>query len=319
MKTIIKYAYAIAMVIAFISCNKEPVQTDPVEYVYAKLNFSGDVSIQPLETKASESVETFESGDLLVLGVYNYKNDSYSWTQALNSSQGGAFTDASNIVIPLLKGGIYQIIAVVIKDVASSASWAEFSTFNKLIDRVPPLFSMMINGKYINHYKSYRGGQRFIANSDLELNLNMVKNYYGVTLNYSDVKGQVMVFSDITNHEPSGINSYANATSGETILMRFSENSNTGTGDKGRCDTFEEQCITTGDNPLYDPEYHRGFDIRIARSLDGNISYLNVINVELKAGDNVIINIEEADFTGYSGELSLDFSDDDEMNDVYYN
>ena len=69
MKTIIRFTYAIAMVIAFISCNKEPVQTDPVEYVYAKLNFSGDVSIQPLDTKASESVETFESGDLLVLGV----------------------------------------------------------------------------------------------------------------------------------------------------------------------------------------------------------------------------------------------------------
>lgn len=318
MKTIIKFAYAIAMVIAFISCNKEPVQNGPVEYVYAKLNFSGDVTIQPLDTKASESVETFESGDLLVLGIYNYKNDSYSWTQALNSSQGGAFTDASNIVIPLLKGGIYQIIAVVIKDVASSAKWAEFSTFNKLIDRVPPLFSMMIDGKYINHYKSYRGGQRFIANSDLELNLNMVKNYFGVTLNYSDVKGQVMVCGCSPGGTPP-INSYADVTSGETTLMKFSENSNTGTGDKGRCETYEEQCITTGDNPLYDPDYLRGFDIWIARSLDGEISYLNVINVEIKAGDNVIVNIEEADFTGYSGELSLDFSDDDEMTDVYYN
>ena len=44
-----------------------------------------------------------------------------------------------------------------------------------------------------------------------------------------------------------------------------------------------------------------------------------MINVEVKAGDNVIINIKEADFTGYSGELSLDFSEDTGMNDIYYN
>ena len=70
---------------------------------------------------------------------------------------------------------------------------------------------------------------------------------------------------------------------------------------------------------MYDPEYLRGFDIRIARKLDGEVSYLNIINVEVKAGDNVIINIEEADFTGYSGELSLDFSEDTGMNEIYYN
>ena len=70
---------------------------------------------------------------------------------------------------------------------------------------------------------------------------------------------------------------------------------------------------------MYDAGYLRGFDIRIGRSLNGEMSYLNVINVEVKAGDNLIINIEEADFTGYSGNLSLDFSDTSSMNDVYYN
>ena len=319
MKTLIKLVALTAIAIACISCNKENSLPEEVEYVYAKVDFSGDISIQPLKTKLATSVESFEDGDLLLVSVTQYRDDSYS-LQGQISIQGGAYTYASNIVIPLIKGGHYQIIAVVIKDVASSAKWSEFSKFNQLIEnRHPYLFSMMINGKFINHYKSFRGGQRLTANSDIDLNLKMVKNYFGITLNYDDVKGDVIVFSDITNHQPSNIDSYANAPSGETVLMRFSQNTNTGNSDKGRCETFEEQCITTGDGAMYDPEYLRGFDIRIARKLDGEISYLNIINLEVKAGDNVIINIEEADFTGYSGELSLDFSEDTGMNDIYYN
>ena len=321
MKTLIKLVALTAIAITCISCNKENTQPEVVEYVCAKVDFSGDISIQPLETKVSTNAESFESGDLLLLNVVRYKDDSFHWLKSVASIQGGIYTDASNIVIPMLKGGHYQIIVFVIKGAASSASWIDFpSKRNQLVDdKAIHLFSMALNGKYINHYKSYRGGQRLTANSDIDLNLKMVKSYYGVTLNYEDVKGEVMVFSDIVGHVPSDINSYATVSSGETTLMKFSEIENTGNGDNGRCETFEEQCITTGDRAMYDPEYLRGFDIRVARRLNGKVSYLNVINLEVKAGDNVIINIEEADFTGYSGELSLDFSDDTGMNDVHYN
>ena len=319
MKTLIKLVSLTAIAIACISCNKENTQPEEVEYVYAKVDFSGDISIQPLETKVSTNAESFESGDLLLLNVVRYKDDSFNWLKSVASVQGGIYTDASNIVIPMLKGGHYQIIVFVIKGAASSSSWIDFpSKRNQLVDdKAIHLFSMALNGKYINHYKSYRGGQRLTANSDIDLNLKMVKSYFGVTLNYSDVEGEVMVFSSFTNFGPgNGINSYAVASSGKTVLMKFSEANNIGGTSKN---TFEEQSITTGEGAMYDSEYTRDFDIRIARRLNGEISYLNVINVEVKAGDNVIINIEEADFTGYSGELSLDFSDDTGMNDVHYN
>lgn len=317
MKTLIKLVALTAIAIACISCNKEITQPEEVEYVYAKVDFSGDISIQPLETKASTTAESFEEGDILCVNVRRFKDDSFSEWQ-LASVQCGVFTNANDIVIPLIKGGYYQIIAFVIKDVAPSVKWLEFSKFNQFIDNQEVyLHSMLINGVCINHYKSYRGGQRLIANSDIDLNLKMVKSYFGVTLNYSDVKGEVMVFSSFTNFGPgNGINSYAVASSGKTVLMKFSEANNIGGTSKN---TFEEQSITTGEGAMYDSEYTRDFDIRIARRLNGEISYLNVINVEVKAGDNVIINIEEADFTGYSGELSLDFSEDTGMNNIYYN
>lgn len=321
MKTLIKLVALTAIAIACISCNKENSLPEEVEYVYAKVDFSGDISIQPLEVKASTTAESFEEGDLLLVNVTQFRDDSFNWTQGLASTRGGVFTNANDIVIPLIKGGHYQIIASVIKGVASSASWIDMpSTRNQLIeDKGVKFYAMTLNGKYVNHFKSYRGGQRITANSNIDLNLKMVKNYFGITLNYNDVKGDVMVFSDIVGHDPYSIDSYATVSSGQTTLMRFSDMVNTGGGDNGRCETFEEQCITTGVGAMYDPEYLRGFDIRIARKLDGEISYLNIINVEVKAGDNVIINIEEADFTGYSGELSLDFSEDTGMNDIYYN
>lgn len=321
MKTLIKLVALTAIAIACISCNKENTRLEEVEYVYAKVDFSGDISIQPLSTKSGGTAESFEEGDLLLVNVTQFRDDSFNWPQGQASIRGGVFTNANDIVIPLIKGGHYQIIAFVIKGVASSATWIDLpSTRNQLIeDKVVQLYSMSLNGKYVNHYKSYRGGQRITANSNIDLNLKMVKNYFGITLNHNDVKGDVMVFSNIARHDPYSIDSYATASSGQTTLMRFSEMVNTGNADNGRCETFEEQCITTGDGAMYDPEYLRGFDIRIARKLDGEISYLNIINVEVKAGDNVIINIEEADFTGYSGELSLDFSEDIGMNDIYYN
>lgn len=321
MKTIFKLATAITIAFTLFSCNKENTPPEEVEYVYAKVDFSGDISIQPLKTKSAASVESFEEGDLLLVNVTQFRDDSFSWPQGQASIRCGVFTNVNDIVIPLIKGGHYQIIAFVIKGVASSATWSDLpSTRNQLIeDKVVQLFSMAINGKYVNHYKSYRGGQRITANSNIDLNLKMVKNYFGITLNHDDVKGDVMVFGNIARHDPSSIDSYATVSSGQTTLMRFSEMVNTGNTDNGRCETFEEQCITTGDGAMYDPEYLRGFDIRIARKLDGEISYLNIINLEVKAGDNVIINIEEADFTGYSGELSLDFSEDTGMNDVHYN
>lgn len=321
MKTLIKLVALTAITIACISCNKENTRLEEVEYVYAKVDFSGDISIQSLEVKASTTAESFEEGDLLLVNVTQFRDDSFNWPQGQASIRCGVFTNANDIVIPLIKGGHYQIIAFVIKGVASSATWIDLpSTRNQLIeDKVVQLFSMALNGKYVNHYKSYRGGQRITANSNIDLNLKMVKNYFGITLNHNDVKGDVMVFSNIARHDPYSIDSYATASSGQTILMRFSEMVNTGGADNGRCETFEEQCITTGVGAMYDPEYLRGFDIRIARKLDGEISYLNIINVEVKAGDNVIINIEEADFTGYGGELSLDFSEDTGMNDIYYN
>ena len=317
MKGLYKYVIAISIAIASLSCTKE----HETEYVYAKFGFSGEVTIEPLDTKSS-STESFESGDLLVLNVYRYKDDSFNGFQSLASVQGGVYTEVDDIVIPLIKGGYYQIIANVIKGAASSASWMDFpSDRNKLIDdKVVQLFSMSLNGKYISNYKSYRGGQRLTANSDVELNLLMVKNYYGITLDYDDVNGDVYVSGKFAGNGSSGeIDTYAIAHSGETILMKFSENCNTGTSDNGRCNTFEEQSITTGSGAMYDPDYLRGFDISIARSLNGTVSYLNVINVEVKAGDNVIIKIEDADFTGYSGELSLNFSDNSDMNDIYYN
>lgn len=321
MKTIFKLATAITIAFALISCNKENTPVEDVEYVYATVDFSGDISIQPLETKASTTAESFEEGDLLLVNVTQFRDDSFNWPQGQASIRCGVFTNANDIVIPLIKGGHYQIIAVVIKGVASSANWIDLpSTRNQLIkDKLVELYSMSLNGKYVNHYKSYRGGQRITANSNIDLNLKMVRNYFGITLNYGDVKGEVMVFSNITRHNPYSIDSYATVSSGQTTLVRFSEMVNTGGVDNGRCETFEEQCITTGDGAMYDPEYLRGIDIRIARKLDGEISYLNIINVEVKAGDNVIINIEEADFTGYSGELSLNFSEDSGMNDVHYN
>lgn len=321
MNNFIKFTLAIIVAIACISCNKENAQPEEVEYVYAKVDFSGDISIQPLKTKADGTTESFEEGDLLLVNVTQFRDDSFNWLQGQASIRCGVFTNANDIVIPLIKGGHYQIIAFVIKGVASSANWIDLpSTRNQLIeDKDVKLFSMSLNGKYVNHYKSYRGGQRITANSNIDLNLKMVKNYFGITLNYDDVKGDVMVFSNIARHDPSSIDSYATVSSGQTTLLRFSEMVNTGNADNGRCETFEEQCITTGDGAMYDPEYLRGFDIRIARKLDDEISYLNIINVEVKAGDNVIINIEEADFTGYSGELSLNFSEDSGMNDVHYN
>lgn len=321
MKTLIKLVALTAIAIACISCNKENSLPEEVEYVYAKFYFSGDISIQPLSTKSDGTAESFEEGDLLLVNVTQFRDDSFNWPQGQTSIRCGVFTNVNDIVIPLIKGGHYQIIAFVIKGVASSATWIDLpSTRNQLIeDKVVQLFSMALNGKSVNHYKSYRGGQRITANSNIDLNLKMVKNYFGITLNHNDVKGDVMVFSNIARHDPHSIDSYATVASGQTTLMRFSEMVNTGTSDNGRCETFEEQCITTGDGAMYDPEYLRGFDIRIARKLDGEVSYLNIINVEVKAGDNVIINIEEADFTGYSGELSLDFSEDTGMNDIYYN
>lgn len=321
MKTLIKLVALTAIAIACISCNKENTRLEEVEYVYAKVDFSGDISIQPLSTKSDGTAESFEEGDLLLVNVTQFRDDSFNWPQGQASIRCGVFTNVNDIVIPLIKGGHYQIIAFVIKGVASSATWIDLpSTRNQLIeDKVVQLFSMALNGKYVNHYKSYRGGQRITANSNIDLNLKMVKNYFGITLNHNDVKGDVMVFSNIARHDPYSIDSYATASSGQITLMRFSEMVNTGTSDNGRCETFEEQCITTGDGAMYDPEYLRGFDIRIARKLDGEVSYLNIINVEVKAGDNVIINIEEADFTGYGGELSLDFSEDTGMNEIYYN
>lgn len=317
MKTLIKLVALTAITIACISCNKENTRLEEVEYVYAKVDFSGDISIQPLSTKSDGTAESFEEGDILCINVRRFKDDSFSEWQ-LASVQCGVFTNANDIVIPLIKGGYYQIIAFVIKDVAPSVKWPSFSKFNQFIDNKEVyLHAMLINGVCINHYKSYRGGQRLIANSDIDLNLKMVKSYFGVTLNYSDVKGEVMVFSNFTNFGPgNGIDSYAVASSGKTVLMKFSETNNVGGTSKN---TFEEQSITTGEGAMYDSEYTRDFDIRIARRLNGEISYLNVINVEVKAGDNVIINIEESDFTGYSGELSLDFSEDTGMNDIYYN
>lgn len=321
MKTIIRLAVVIAMVVISVSCDKEQTSAEQIEYVYAKVDFSGSITIRPLDSKSSNSSESFEPGDLLFLNVYRYKNDSFNGYQALASVQGGIYTDADNIVLPLVKGGYYQIIAFVVKDIASYATWTDFPGIrNQMIEnKEVHFFSMMLNGKFVNHYKSYRGGQRIMANSDIDLNLKMVRSYFGVTLNYNDVKGDVMVFSDFTSHDPKNKDSYAIVSSGETVLMKFSETCNTGNSDKGRCDTFEEQCITTGYGAMYDAGYLRGFDIRIGRSLNGEMSYLNVINVEVKAGDNLIINIEEADFTGYSGNLSLDFSDTSSMNDVYYN
>ena len=320
MKTLIKLVALTAIAIACISCNKENSLPEEVEYVYAKVDFSGDISIQPLSTKSDGTAESFEEGDLLLVNVTQFRYDSFNWAQGLASVRCGVFTNANDIVIPLIKGGHYQIIAFVIKGVASSATFVNLpSTRNQLIEGVVQLFAMSLNGKYVNHYKSYRGGQRITANSNIDLNLKMVKNYFGITLNYNDVKGDVMVFSNIVGHDPYSIDSYATVSSGQTTLMRFSDMVHTGGGDNGRCETFEEQCITTGVGAMYDPEYLRGFDIRIARKLDGEVSYLNIINVEVKAGDNVIINIEEADFTGYSGELSLDFSEDTGMNDIYYN
>ncbi len=322
MKTTIRLAAIIAIAITAISCAKDKAPTEPIEFVYAKLNFNGDVTIKPLDTKASNSKESFESGDLLLLNVYRYNDDSFD-DQQLASVQAGVYTDISNIVIPLIKGGHYQIIASVVKDASSSASWLDFpypASTNKLVEnKVAHLFSMMLNGKYVKNYKSYRGGQRITANSDINLNLKMVINYIGITLNYNDVKGDVLVFCDITGHSPMDINAYTVVSSGKTDLMKFSELENSGNGDNGRCGTYTEQCITTGDGAMYDPEYQRGFDIRIARSLNKKISYLNVINVNAKAGDNIIINIEEGDFTGYNGELSLEFSDNSKMKDVYYN
>ena len=52
MKTLIKLVALTAIAIACISCNKENSLPEEVEYVYAKVDFSGDISIQPLEVKA---------------------------------------------------------------------------------------------------------------------------------------------------------------------------------------------------------------------------------------------------------------------------
>lgn len=321
MKTNLKYAAASAAVmislISLISCTKEHEQDVQDEYVYASVSFRGEITIQPLDTRTSGSGDSFESGDLLIVNVMQYKDDSYKETETV-SMRAGAYTDVSDITIPLVKGGQYEIIACIVKGAASSASWLDFpETRNKLIEgKRISLFAMMINGNYIKSYKSYRGGQRFRANSDIDLNLLMVKNYIGVTLNYNDVKGNVMVFCNNTDMQPSNLNAYTATSSGKTILMKFSEIYNTGNGIQATC---AEQCITTGEGASYDPEFIRGFDIRIARSLNGTISYMNVIHAELKAGDNIIINIEEADFTGLNGNLTFDIDDDSVMNDIYYN
>ena len=104
MKNIIKFTFAIIVAIACIACNKENSPIEEVEYVYAKVDFSGDISIQPLETKASTAAESFEEGDILLLNVVRYKDDSFHWLQSVASVQGGIYTDVNNIIIPMLKG-----------------------------------------------------------------------------------------------------------------------------------------------------------------------------------------------------------------------
>ena len=170
-----------------VACSKEHTEGPPVEveYVTVSMNFTPHYEIQPLTKSVGEKDYVVLQVDLLT------DNDPYAGVQ---QRLGGFYTNKGDIKFNLVRNGYYLIRAYLMKDMVgkfTSGYGFSPSKVNCLYADCPTgAGTMMINGKRCDYFPvdSYVGGIFFQATDDITIELNMIHNAYGVTVNLTGDK-----------------------------------------------------------------------------------------------------------------------------------
>ncbi len=305
MRKLIRFLCVFVLVVG---CSTEHTEDSPIEYITVNLNFTPHYEIQPL-------TKSFGDKDYVVLQVDLLNgNDPYAGVQ---HRLGGFYTSAGDIKFELVRNGYYLIRAYLLKDmVGKFTSGYGFSPnkINCLYDDCPTgAGTMMINGKRCDYFPvdSYIGGIFFQATDDISIDLNMIHNAYGVTVNLTgDTTGKLSIASCKGGIAGVKENDYAwyETEANETTRFMY-------LGDIfGTID-----WLTTGDTITYETA-SAPIDIHLKYTTTANKTYyLQTIQIpDVKRGQNIILDIDTDDFLPASGSIDLNVVDDGTFEDVHY-
>lgn len=261
-----------------LGCSTEQKEQPETEYVTVNLDFSPDYEIQPL-VKSS-----IGDNDYVVLQVdLLTDNDPYAGVQ---QRLGGFYTNKGDIKFNLVRNGYYLIRAYLMKDMVgkfTSGYGFSPSNVNSLYADCPTgAGTMMINGKRCDYFPvdSYIGGIFFQATDDVTIELNMIHNAYGVTVNLTGDKSGTL---------------YVASCPGGRAGVKDSEY------------TFYEAASSSVDIHL---KYI---------SSDKETYYLPTITIpNVQRGQNIILDVDTDDFLPASGSIDLNVVGSGELEDVHY-
>ena len=292
-----------------LGCSTEQKEQPETEYVTVNLDFSPNYEIQPL-VKSS-----IGDNDYVVLQVdLLTDNDPYAGVQ---QRLGGFYTNKGDIKFNLVRNGYYLIRAYLMKDMVgkfTSGYGFSPSKVNCLYADCPTgAGTMMINGKRCDYFPvdSYIGGIFFQATDDITIELNMIHNAYGVTVNLTgDKSGTLYVASCLGGIAGIKDNEYAFYETAPEETTRFMY-----LGDIfGTID-----WLTTGDRLTYESA-SSSVDIHLKYiASDKETYYLPTITIpNVQRGQNIILDIDTDDFLPASGSIDLNVVGSGELEDVHY-
>lgn len=292
-----------------ISCSDTDKTTDEVEYVTISLTPQVDYSIEPL-TRAEITDKDYIFVQIAMLdGSSMYSG----WQSELN----GFFTKGHEIKFKLVRGAYYLIKAIVVKDMVGRFGASEMFDLKKVNGFYEePLIvltgrSYIIDGKGVSWspLDNYVGGIFFQANEDININLDMIHNVYGVTVNLTgNTDGKLYVCSNkgIIIDDDS---SFYKTASGETLKFMY---------DGDIFGTID--WLTTGDTITHEgasASVDVYFKYITSEGEEYELSKVTVPNV--KRGQNIIFNINTDDFIPAEGTVDFNFLGDGALEDVQYN
>ncbi|MBR5802422.1 MAG: hypothetical protein IKY25_06725 [Alistipes sp.] len=295
--------------VLIVSCStSNDTTTDSVEYVNVSLTPKIDYSIEPL----SRADITDKDYIFVQIAMLDGSNMYSGW----QSEQNGFFTKEHEIKFKLVRGAYYLIKAIVVKDMVGRFGASELFDPQKVNSFYgEPLIvltgrSYTIDGKGVSWYPldNYIGGIFFQAKEDIDINLDMIHNVYGVTVNLTgDTDGELYVCSNkgiIVDGDPS----FHKTDSGETLKFMY---------DGDIFGTID--WLTTGDTITHEEAFASVdvyFKYITSEGEDYELSKITVPNV--KRGQNIIFNINTDDFIPAEGTVNFNIMGDGELEDTVY-
>lgn len=299
--------------VLIVSCSTSNDTTaDSVEYVNVSLTPKIDYSIEPL----SRADITDKDYIFVKVAMLN-GSDMYSGWQ---SEQNGFFTKDHEIKFKLVRGAHYLIKAIIVKDMVGKLTSFQYFDPNKvntfssdaliMVDNL--LSEFYVNGQPVskNNYplENYVGGIFFKAENNVDINLNMVYNVYGITPKLTgDTNGELYITS-VMNKIIINDYDFVKVQNGETFKFMY------------RGDIFDTiDWLTTGDT-ITSEEASVPMDVYFKYiTEDGEVYNLSVITIpEVERGKNIIINLNTDDFIPAEGTVNFNIMGDGELEDTVY-